>query len=125
MIGAGNRPAPCWSQLHRFVQTILKVLYPCLILPITGCYVGETIHQSSSPDLKILMQEYGATVIPGHSESLFFYDQPLDDEHFAAAVQYIRAYGPRALCLDSSRLTDASLPTFMQLGSVRHLYLGH
>jgi len=111
--------------MNRAMRTILKILSAFLMLPMTGCYVGQTLHQSSSPDLKILMQQYGATVIPGWAGSLYFYDQPLDDERFAAAIQYIRAYEPRALCMDSSRLTDASLPTFMQLGSVRRLYLGH
>jgi hypothetical protein len=97
----------------------------CLLVPLlAGCFVAETIHQTSSPDLKILLQDFNAQVVPGHSEALFFYDPPLDDQQFAAAIGHIRAYAPAQLYLDGSKLTDASLPTLMQLDSVRDLSLG-
>jgi hypothetical protein len=95
-----------------------------LILLLAGCFVADTMNQTSSPDLKILLQDFSAQVVPGHSEALFLIDPPLDDEAFAAATPHIRAYRPRELYLDTSRMTDASVPNLMQLDSVNILQLG-
>ena len=96
----------------------------CLLLFLNGCFATESLHQSSSADLSILLRDHHASIIPGHKEVIFFIDQPLDDHALAAATPYIRAYRPTELYLDSSRLTDNSLPQFAQFETVRTLDLG-
>ena len=103
-----------------------SVLLGVMWLPplLAGCFAAESLHQSSSRDLKILLRDYHASIISGHSEAIFFTDEPLDDDSFAGAVPYINAYRPTELYLDGSRLTEPSLSQFVQLDSVRYLDLG-
>jgi len=104
---------------------ITKLSIVCLLLFLTGCFAAECLHQSSSADLSILLRDHHASILPGHKGVIFFVDEPLDDQGLAAASPYIRAYRPTELYLDSSRLTDSSIPQFVQFESVQRLDLGH
>ena len=66
------------------------------------------------------LMDKGVNTIPGEFHYAFF-NEPVTDEQFAAAVPQLRAVGVRSLGLSETRITDASIDEILKLTSLKRL----